>query len=169
MDCLINWEQTWIALTCLPLHRAFLLLASLPYIFPQCQHWHQCSVLKLLSPWGCLLSSTSAMVYFYDFFFISTGLSVYHRDLPFVDIPFEVWLLIRHKSAIQRRLQHFWGAIQALSAEKPAGQTVNFLTAEWVMVYSGFRPQWGLTVLLCNIGSNFCGLIKSCVSLWKWL
>lgn len=103
------------------------------------------------------------------FFFISTGFLVYYRGLPFVDIPFEVWLLIRHKCATQRHLQHVWGAIQIMSAEKPAGQTVNFLTAEWVMVYLGFRLQWGLTVLLCNIGSNFCGLIKSCVSLWKWL
>lgn len=106
---------------------------------------------------GALSVRLSFSYSFFSDFKISTERLVYWRGLPVSDIPFEVWLLINHKCAIRRHLQHFWGAIQIPSAEKLAGQAVDVFTVEWVMGCWGIRFQRGLTVL-CNIGSNFCDL-----------
>lgn len=150
MDCLMNPRKTQITLNaCLCTCHFFLLDSSLLNVNTSI------NALKFPSLWGFPSVPLSAIVSSL-IFKISTELLVYCRCSPAVAMPFEVRLL---KCVIQRHLQHCWGAIQVLSAEKLAGQTVDFFffTIEWVMECWRFGLQWGLTVL-CNVGSNFCDL-----------
>lgn len=156
----MNLEQTQsIPLFILMLMTFPLLVISSPQSPTVCQFRHQCSGPRLPSPRSLPSFPPSSMIS------LCSQLPQQHFQYTVGPAHLYLWLLIitrPQKDPTQKRCQHCWGVIQISSLAK--------LRVQWWISSHGLLPdpsEISLFFLCCNIGSNFCELIKCCAPLWE--